>query len=111
MGPASSLQSLRPLCDLRVLCGEFSGEPAPAWYTASGRERAHQDCGHQRSAQAMATQYAVGVDVGGTKIYAGIINIETGEVVGTARKRTHPDPCADFFMDRLITVIATPLDD
>ncbi len=59
----------------------------------------------------MATQYAVGVDVGGTKIYAGIINIETGGVMGTARKRTHPERGADFFMDRLMTVIASALDD
>ena len=39
----------------------------------------------------MAARYAVGVDIGGTKIYAGIINVETGEVLGTARKRTHPE--------------------
>jgi glucokinase len=58
----------------------------------------------------MATQYAVGVDVGGTKIYAGIVNIETGEVVGTARKRTHPERGADFFVDRLMNVIASALD-
>jgi glucokinase len=58
----------------------------------------------------MATRYAVGVDVGGTKLYAGIINIETGEVVGTARKRTHPERGADFFTDRLLTVIAAALD-
>jgi glucokinase len=59
----------------------------------------------------MATQYAVGVDVGGTKIYAGVVNIETGEVIGTARKRTHPERGGDFFVDRLMTVISSALDD
>src|SRR5690349_9251453 len=60
---------------------------------------------------AMATRYAVGVDVGGTKIYAGVVNIETGEVIGTARKRTHPERGADFFVDRLLSVISSAIDD
>jgi glucokinase len=58
----------------------------------------------------MATRFAVGVDVGGTKLYAGIINIETGEVVGTARKRTHPERGADFFVERLLAVVAAALE-
>jgi glucokinase len=59
----------------------------------------------------MAAQYGVGVDVGGTKIYAGVVNLETGEVVSTARKRTHPERGADFFVERLTSVISSAIDD
>jgi glucokinase len=53
----------------------------------------------------MTTQHAVGIDVGGTKILAGVVDTTTGEVVGTARKRTHPERGADFFIERLLTVV------
>ncbi|HYM29325.1 MAG TPA: hypothetical protein VET66_14340, partial [Steroidobacteraceae bacterium] len=53
----------------------------------------------------MAKQYAVGIDVGGTKILAGVVETNTGEVVSTARKRTHPERGADFFTERLLTVV------
>ena len=53
----------------------------------------------------MAVRYAVGVDVGGTKIYAGVVNLETGEVVSTGRKRTHPERGVSFFTQRLQEVI------
>lgn len=52
----------------------------------------------------MAARYALGIDVGGTKIYAGVINTETGEVVATSRKRTHPERGVDFFTQRLLVV-------
>ncbi|HEU5347954.1 MAG TPA: ROK family protein [Ktedonobacterales bacterium] len=52
----------------------------------------------------MAARYALGIDVGGTKIYAGVVNTETGEVLATARKRTHPERGADFFTQRLLSV-------
>lgn len=58
----------------------------------------------------MATRYAVGVDVGGTKIYAGVINLDTGEVLTTARKRTHPERGADFFAQRLQEVVASAVE-
>jgi glucokinase len=48
--------------------------------------------------------YALGIDVGGTKIFAGVVNAETGEVLATARKRTHPERGADFFAQRLLDV-------
>lgn len=49
-------------------------------------------------------QYAVGIDVGGTKILAGVIEVGTGKVLGTARKRTRPERGVEFFKDRLLTV-------
>ena len=51
-----------------------------------------------------AARYALGIDVGGTKIYAGVVNTATGEVIATARKRTHPERGADFFAQRLLAV-------
>jgi glucokinase len=46
----------------------------------------------------------MGIDVGGTKIYAGIVDTETGKVLATARKRTHPERGVDFFSQRLLVV-------
>lgn len=57
----------------------------------------------------MAARYAVGVDIGGTKIYAGIVNLETGEVFSTGRKRTHPERGVNFFTQRLQDVITAAL--
>lgn len=58
----------------------------------------------------MPAQYAVGIDIGGTKIYAGVINVETGEVLSTARKRTKPDKGGDFFSGRLLEVTAQAIE-
>ena len=57
----------------------------------------------------MAVRYAVGVDIGGTKMYAGVIDLEAGKVVGSQRKRTHPERGAEFFTKRLYDVIGTAL--
>jgi glucokinase len=53
----------------------------------------------------MAVSHAIGVDIGGTKIYAGVINLETGKAVTTVRKQTHPDRGVDFFVQRVGDVI------
>jgi glucokinase len=58
----------------------------------------------------MAARYAMGIDVGGTKIYAGIVDAETGKVLATARKRTHPERGVDFFSQRLLAVAQEALD-
>ncbi len=57
----------------------------------------------------MADRFAVGVDVGGTKLYAGVVNLETGAVVSTGRKRTHPERGVSFFTQRLQDVITTAI--
>lgn len=57
----------------------------------------------------MAARFAAGVDVGGTKIYAGILDLETGEVLASARKRTHPERGVDFFTQRLHEVLAAAI--
>jgi glucokinase len=53
----------------------------------------------------MSKEYAIGIDVGGTKILAGVVETGSGQVMGTARKRTHPERGADFFTERLLTVV------
>src|SRR6185437_15225702 len=58
----------------------------------------------------MAARYVMGIDVGGTKIYAGIVDAETGKVLATARKRTHPERGVDFFSQRLLVVAQEALD-
>jgi glucokinase len=55
-------------------------------------------------------QYAVGIDVGGTKLLAGVVDVETGKVLGSGRKRTRPEKGADFFTDRLMTVVQDAID-
>ena len=57
-----------------------------------------------------ASRYALGLDVGGTKIYAGVVNTATGAVIATARKRTHPERGVDFFTQRLLAVAQEALD-
>src|SRR6185437_10135453 len=58
----------------------------------------------------MPARYAMGIDVGGTKIYAGIVDAETGEVLATARKRTHPERGVNFLAQRLLAVAQEALD-
>jgi len=50
-------------------------------------------------------RFAVGVDFGGTKIAAGVVNIETGQLVGTARKKTRTQQEQDDITRRLISAI------
>lgn len=57
-----------------------------------------------------SARYALGIDVGGTKIYAGVVNTATGDVLATARKRTHPERGVDFFTQRLLAVAQDALD-
>lgn len=52
----------------------------------------------------MSTSFALGVDIGGTKLYGGVVNLETGEIVGSARKKTRPERGVDFFTQRLLDV-------
>lgn len=45
-------------------------------------------------------KYSIGIDLGGTKILAGIINTETGEVMASAKKKTQKD--SDSITDTII---------
>lgn len=52
----------------------------------------------------MSTTFALGLDIGGTKLYGAVVDLETGEVVSRARKRTHPERGLKFFTQRLLDV-------
>jgi glucokinase len=46
--------------------------------------------------------YALGIDLGGTKVLAAVIDISTGEVISSARKRTRAERGQDFVEKRTI---------
>src|SRR5947209_901453 len=46
--------------------------------------------------------YAVGIDLGGTKTLAAVVDITTGEVIASARKRTRAEKGQDFVAQRTI---------
>jgi glucokinase len=54
---------------------------------------------------------SLGVDLGGTKIMAGAVDTATGQVLGSARKRTRAERGAAFMLDRLSEVIESALDE
>jgi glucokinase len=58
----------------------------------------------------MPKQYAIGIDVGGTKILAAVVDVHSGAVISSARKRTRPDRGADFFVDRLLGLVQSAID-
>ena len=59
----------------------------------------------------MAPRYGLGIDLGGTKIMAAVVNTETGKVLGSARRRTRAERGAKFMLDRLFQVSETALKD
>ena len=40
---------------------------------------------------ANSKKYALGIDLGGTKTLAAVVDITTGEVIASERKRTHAE--------------------
>src|SRR5947209_6043507 len=46
--------------------------------------------------------YAIGIDLGGTKILAAVVDITTGEIIASARKRTRAEHGKDFVAKRTI---------
>ncbi len=55
----------------------------------------------------MAGDLAVGVDFGGTKLLAAVVDISTGEILSSSKKKTNPDDDAKALMER----IASGIDD
>jgi glucokinase len=53
--------------------------------------------------------YALGVDVGGTKILAGVIDTDTGVAVATAKKKTKAGTGADDLIKRIVEVAQAAL--
>lgn len=50
----------------------------------------------------MADQFALGLDFGGTKVLAAVVNVSTGEVVATSKKRTKATDGPDELIARLV---------
>ncbi|HEY9713452.1 MAG TPA: ROK family protein [Chroococcales cyanobacterium] len=59
----------------------------------------------------MSEKYAVGVDFGGTKIAAGVVNLETGQLVGAAKKKTRQVQEHEDVLRRIISVVDESLED
>jgi glucokinase len=59
----------------------------------------------------MADKFAVGVDFGGTKIAAGVVNLETGRLVGESKKKTRQVHEQDDVVKRIISVVDEALGD
>jgi glucokinase len=55
-------------------------------------------------------RYGLGIDLGGTKILAGVIDLESGKVLGSSRKKTHAERGAKAIGERLSEVTQEALD-
>jgi glucokinase len=49
----------------------------------------------------MAKRHAVGIDFGGTKLLAAVVDIDSGEVVATAKKRTSASDSPEAILEKL----------
>lgn len=58
----------------------------------------------------MAT-YAIGVDFGGTKVLASVVDVTRGDIIGTAKARTSLFDSGDALMDRIYEVVDGAIDD
>jgi glucokinase len=54
--------------------------------------------------------YALGIDLGGTKVLAAVVDITTGEVIGSARKRTHAERGQNFVSERTIELATAAME-
>ncbi len=55
--------------------------------------------------------YALGIDLGGTKTLASVVDVTSGDVVGSARKRTRAEKGQDFVAQRTIELSTAALND
>ncbi len=55
--------------------------------------------------------YALGIDLGGTKTLAAVVDITSGEVVASARKRTRAERGQEFVSQRTIELATTAIND
>ncbi|HEY7414926.1 MAG TPA: ROK family protein, partial [Ktedonobacteraceae bacterium] len=55
--------------------------------------------------------YALGIDMGGTKTLAAVVNVASGAVVGSARKRTRAERGQEFVAQRATELASTALSD
>lgn len=55
-------------------------------------------------------EYALGIDLGGTKTLASVVDITNGDVIASARKRTRAERGQDFVAQRTIELATAALD-
>src|SRR5258708_10832929 len=55
-------------------------------------------------------EYALGIDMGGTKIRAAVVDITTGEVIASTRKRTRAEKGQNFVSQRVIELSSGALE-
>lgn len=53
----------------------------------------------------MPSKYAVGIDVGGTKVLAAVVDVSKGTVLGSAKKRSNPDDSPAELVEKLFSVV------
>jgi glucokinase len=53
--------------------------------------------------------YALGIDLGGTKVLASVVDVVSGEVISSVRKRTRAEKGQDFVSKRTIELAAAAL--
>src|SRR5258708_34933727 len=51
---------------------------------------------------AQTSLYALGIDLGGTKVLASLVDVTSGQVVASVRKRTRADRGQDFISKRTV---------
>src|SRR5215467_9769381 len=62
------------------------------------------------SSMANQKQYALGIDLGGTKTLATVVDITTGEVVSSERKRTHAEKGQEYISQHITHLSAAALE-
>jgi glucokinase len=55
-------------------------------------------------------RYGLGIDLGGTKILAGVVDLESGKVLGSSRKKTHAERGAQAIAERMQEVAQEAFD-
>ena len=56
-------------------------------------------------------KYSIGIDLGGTKILAAIIDLATGEVVHTAKKKTKKERGSDVITKKTLNIVSQLLEE
>ncbi len=59
----------------------------------------------------MPSKYAVGIDVGGTKVLTAIVNVDKGTVAGSAKKRSNPEDSSDELVAKLFASVDEAIED
>ncbi len=55
--------------------------------------------------------YSIGIDLGGTKILAGIVDLNTGEVVCSAKKKTKKERGSEVITKKTVNIVSDLLED